>query len=263
MVDPATGAVRTTTLAPAGDRTDAESGRSTMAPGSSTLYLFLTVQSGDGIREELFAVDAASGQVLADRDLADDVAAASQYPVGRQLAGLVARPDGGATLVFDASPTEVAEDRIPTLLTYDAALEPVGGPVRATGLAEGAETQSVAGAADGTVFLHGRGAGRRVAARASRTAAAPDRCWPSWRTASTPTRWWSSPRRCGRSCPRRRGPSRSTSPPGSCAGRSAVDCTPKLDVRALYPASTGALMIGECDTPREDTQMLWFLGPEG
>ena len=21
-------------------------------------------------------------------------------------------------------------------------------------------------------------------------------------------------------------------------------------------------MIGECDTPREDTQMLWFLGPE-
>ena len=121
VVDPATGAVRTTTLAPAGARTDAESGRSTMAPGSSTLYLFLTVQSGDGGREELFAVDAASGQVLADRDLADDVAAASQYPVGRQLAGLVARPGGGATLVFDASPTEVAEDRIPTLLTYDAA----------------------------------------------------------------------------------------------------------------------------------------------
>ena len=73
--------------------------------------------------------------------------------MGRQLAGLVARPDGGATLVFDASPTEVAEQRIPTLLTYDAGLRPVGGPVRATGLAEGAETQSVSGGVDGTVFL--------------------------------------------------------------------------------------------------------------
>ena len=91
--------------------------------------------------------------MLAQRDLADDVAAASQFPIGRQLAGLVARPGGGATLVFDASPTAVAEGRIPTLLTYDAGLVPVGGPVRATGLAEGAETQSVAGAADGTVFL--------------------------------------------------------------------------------------------------------------
>ena len=151
VVDPATGTVRTTVLAPASRRTDEESGRSAVL--GSTLYLFLTAQSGDGIREELFAVDTATGQVLADRDLADDVAAASQYPVGRQLAGFVARPGGGATLVFDASPTEVAEQRIPTLLTYDAGLRPVGGPVRATGLAEGAETQSVSGAVDGTVFL--------------------------------------------------------------------------------------------------------------
>jgi hypothetical protein len=41
----------------------------------------------------------------------------------------------------------------------------------------------------------------------------------------------------------------------------AVGCEPRLDVRNLYPAPGGALMIGECDTPREDTQMLWFLGP--
>ena len=36
---------------------------------------------------------------------------------------------------------------------------------------------------------------------------------------------------------------------------------PRLDVSNLYPAPGGALMIGECDTPREDTQLLWFLGP--
>jgi hypothetical protein len=40
-----------------------------------------------------------------------------------------------------------------------------------------------------------------------------------------------------------------------------VGCTPNLDVPTLHPAAQGALMIGECDTPREDTLMLWFLGP--
>ena len=38
-------------------------------------------------------------------------------------------------------------------------------------------------------------------------------------------------------------------------------CRPNLDVRDVYPAPQGALVIGECDTPREDTQMVWFLGP--
>jgi hypothetical protein len=260
VVDPATGAVRTTTLAPAGARTDDETGRSVTTPGSSTLYLFLTVQSGDGGREELFAVDAPSGQVLHHRDLAADVAAASQYPVGHQLAGLVARPEGGATLVFDASPTDVAEDRIPTLLTYDAALDPVGGPVRATGLAEGAETQSVAGAADGTVFLlvavrdgawllavpDGGGAGPLLAQLA-------DRIY-SYALVVEPAQVWAV-------LPAATGTLALDLTTGELRGPLAIDCTPKLDVRALYPAPDGALMIGECDTPREDTQMLWFLGP--
>jgi hypothetical protein len=262
VVDPASGAVRTTTLAPAGARTDAQSGRSSLAPDSSTVYLFLTVQSGDDIREELFAVDAASGRVLAERDLADDVAAASQYPVGRQLAGLVARPGGGATLVFDASPTEVAEHRIPTLLTYDAALQPVGRPVRATGLAEGAETKAVAGAADGTVFLlvavrdgawllgipDGGGAGPLLAQL-------EDRIF-SYALVVEPAQVWAV-------LPAPTGTLALDLTSGELRGPLALDCTPKLDVRALYPATAGALMIGECDTPREDTQMLWFLGPEG
>ena len=153
VVDPATGEVRTTVVSPTGRRPDSEGGRSALSPDGATLYLVLSVVAGDDVREQLFAIDTSTGRVLAQRDLADDVAAASSFPIGRQLAGLVARPSGGATVVFDASPTDVAERRIPTLLTFDAGLAPVGGPVRATGLAEGAETKSVAGAADGTVFL--------------------------------------------------------------------------------------------------------------
>jgi hypothetical protein len=255
VADPVTGAVRTTVLTPAGRRSDPESGRSALSPGSPTLYLVLTVESGDGNQERLFAVDTATGQVLAD-----DVAAASQYPVGRQLAGLVARPGGGATLVFDASPTDVAEDRIPTLLTYDAQLEPVRGPVRVTGLAEGAETQSVSGAADGTVFLlvtveegawilgvpDGGSAGPLLAQL-------EDRIYSYALVVEAAQVWAVLPAAAGAVAV--------DLTTGELRGPVIVGCTPKLDVRNLYPAVDGALMIGECDSPREDTQMLWFLGP--
>jgi hypothetical protein len=40
-------------------------------------------------------------------------------------------------------------------------------------------------------------------------------------------------------------------------------CGPNLDVRRLLPAAdgAGAVLLGECDDPREDTQMLWLVGP--
>ena len=261
VVEAATGAVRTTVLAATARRADSESGRSAVSPDAGTLYLFVTAQTREGSTERLFAVDPASGQVLADRDLADDVYEASQYPVGRQLAGLVARPTGGATLVFDASPTEVAEDRIPTLLTYDARLAPVGEPVRATGLAEEAETQSVAGAADGTVFLlvtvpsdgswilgipDGGGAGPLLAQLA-------DRIY-GYALVVEPAQVWAV-------LPASVGAAGVDLTTGELGPLVAFGCRPNLDVRSVYPAPQGALVIGECDTPREDTQMLWFLGP--
>jgi hypothetical protein len=39
-----------------------------------------------------------------------------------------------------------------------------------------------------------------------------------------------------------------------------VGC-PGQDVRAIVPAPNGALLIGECNSPRTRTQMLWLLGP--
>jgi hypothetical protein len=102
------------------------------------------------------------------------------------------RPLGGATVVFDASPTDVETDRIPTLLPFDAGLQPDGGAGRATDLAEGAESQAVTAA---RAIPDGGGAG----------------------------------------------------PLRAPAGR------PR--------ARAGALIIGACDTPREDTQLLWLAGP--
>jgi hypothetical protein len=50
---------------------------------------------------------------------------------------------------------------------------------------------------------------------------------------------------------------------GEVAGPLELDCGPNLDVRHVQPADegVGAVLLGECDDPREDTQMLWLVGP--
>jgi hypothetical protein len=258
-VDPASGAVQTTVVVPPGAGAAEAVGRSAWWPGTTTLHLVVSVTDDDGTREVLAAVDPASGQVLT-RDLGEDVAAASRYPMGRQLAGLVTRPDGGATVVFDASPSDVAEDRIPTVLTYDADLRPAAEPVRVTDLAEDAETQSVSGTADGTVFLlvtvrdgswvlgvpAGGGAGPTLAQL-------EDRVYGYALVVEPAQVWAVQPSPVGvRAIDLTTGETRL--PVG-------FECYQRLDVRDLYPAAVGALAIGECDSPREDTQMLWFLTP--
>jgi hypothetical protein len=260
VVDPATGAVRTTIVLGVEEGTVSASGLSALAPGSPSLFLFLASEVGDGTRERLAAVDVGTGRLLAARDVREEVAAVSRYPVGRQLAGLVARPAGGVTLVFDASPTEVAEDRIPTLLSYDGDLEPDGGAVRVTNLSEGAETQAVAPAADGTVFLlvevpeaawvlavpDGGGAGPVLAQFG-------DRIY-DYALVVEPAQVWSL-------LPAPEGALALDLTTGGLRGPLRFGCVPKLDVREIVPAADGAIALGECDSPREDTQMLWFLGP--
>ena len=258
VVDPSSGGVRSLVVVPAGRGETV--GGSALLRGSATLHLFVSVSDGDRSTELLAAVDLTGGQVIAERDLTDDVAAASHVPVGRQLAGLVARSGGGVRLVFDASPTAVPEDRIPTLLSYDAELTQVGGPVRATDLAEGAETQSIAGGADGTVFLlvavpegswvlgvpDGGGAGPLLAQL-------EDRVY-GYAMVVEPAQVWAV-------LPSATGARAVDLTTGGTREPVVVGCGPRLDVRALFPAPGGALMIGECDTPREDTQLLWFLAP--
>src|SRR5215212_4184707 len=113
VVDPVTGAVRTTVLLPPGDGVRSSTGRSAVSTSATRLYVFMSVVTDAGVRETLLAVDGGTGRVLAERDLSDDVAATSTSPVGDQLAGLLPRPSGGVTLVFDAAPTDDPEDRIP------------------------------------------------------------------------------------------------------------------------------------------------------
>ena len=261
VVDPATGSVRTTVVAPYVPGTTFATGRSALDPAGRALYLFHSV-ADTGLREELLAVDVASGQLLATRDLAPDVAAASGLPAGRQVAGLLPRPGGGATLVFDASPTAIAADRIPTLLTFDLQLQPVGAPVLVTHLVEGAETQAVAAGIDGTVFLlvevtggtwllavpDGGGAGPVLAQL-------EDRIY-DYALMVEPAQVWAL-------LPAPEGARAVDLTTGEAHDRLRLGCAPRLDVRDIVPAATegtGALLIGQCDTPRVRTPMLWIAG---
>jgi len=260
VVDPASGAVRTLPAVDLPGGTTSADGRSALAADGRTLYLFVTARAEDGSREQLVALDTATGEVLARRDVAADVARVSTAPVGRQLAGVVARPGGGATLVFDASPTATAERRIPTLLAFDAALRPVGAPVRATALTEHAETQAVAGAADGTVFLlvevpdgawvlavpDGGGAGPVLAQ-------VDDRVFDYAMSVEPAQRWALVPAAEGaRAVDLTTGEVR---PPFD------VGCGPGTDVAGIEQGPDGALLVGQCDTDGAATPTLWLAGP--
>ncbi|HLM04740.1 MAG TPA: hypothetical protein VK402_06075 [Blastococcus sp.] len=260
VADPSSGAVRATVAVPA--ETGTVSALGTSALGGSTLYLFLSTGTADGGSERLLALDVPTGRVLADRDLAGDVGAASLQPAGRQLGGLVPRPGGGVTLVFDAAPTEEVTARIPTLLAFDARLDPAGEPVRATDLSEGAEIQAVAGTADGTVFLlvevdegtwvlaipDGGGAGPLLGQFQERIY--------NYALVVEPAQEWAL-------LPHPEGVLSRDLRTGDVSGPLRFRCGPRLDVQDLQPGADGfgAVAIGECDDPREDTQMLWLLGP--
>ena len=212
-----------------------------------------------GVREALLAVDVATGRVLAERDLADDVAAELHLPRRRPGRRAPPAPGGGATLVFDASPTEVPEDRIPTLLRYDAELQPVRGldagdrPVRGCGDPVGGRDRRRARCScwppveDGSWLLavpDGGGAGPLLAQL-------DDRVYGYALTVEPAQVWAVLPSPVGV-----RAVDLTT---GEALGPLGFECYRRLDVRALYPAEDGAIAIGECDSPRADTQLLWFL----
>jgi hypothetical protein len=260
VVDPATGTVRTTVVVPYTGKTGFAFGRSALAADGRTLYLFLSTRPATGPEERLVVLDAATGELRVERDLAAVVATASESPAGHELAGLVPQPDGGVTLVLDATPDPTRAGRIPTLVTLDARLDPVGDPVRVTSLAEQAQTSAVAAGVDGTTFLvakvrdgawvlavpPGGGAGPVLASFEDDF---------DYALVVEPAQVWGL-------LPAREGARAVDLTTGELRSPVDVGC-PGRDIRGVFPGADGAsaLLIGECNSPRTRTQMLWLLGP--
>ena len=260
VVDPRAGTVRTTVVVPYTGKTRFALGRSALAPDGRTLYLFVSTRTAAGPDERLVLLDSASGTVRVERDLGAVVATASESPAGHELAGLVPQPDGGVTLVLDATPDRTRAGRIPTLITLDPRLDPVGEPVRVTSLAEQAQTHAVAAGTDGTTFLvaevrdgawvlavpPGGGAGPVLAQFEDDF---------DYGLVVEPAQVWGL-------LPAREGARAVDLTTGELRPPVDVGC-PGRDIRGLFPGADGgsALLIGECNSPRTRTQMLWLLGP--
>jgi hypothetical protein len=261
VVDPTRGTLRTTVVEPTTGKTRFAFGRSAMSPDGRTLYLFVSTVTAAGSRERLVAVEPATGKVLDDRDLAADVAAASAMPAGHELAGMVPLPHGGVTLVLDAAPDATRPERIPTLLTYTAWLEPVGAPVRVTSLSERAQTHAVAGGADGTTFLVvAVGDGAWILAVPPGGGAGPvlvqlEDHYYDYALVVEPAQVWGL-------VPAHEGARAVDLTTGEVGEPLDVGC-PGRDVRGIFPGPNGmgALVIGVCNAPRTRTQMLWVIGP--
>jgi hypothetical protein len=235
-------------------------GLSALSANRRTLYLFVSDLLTDGLHERLLEVDVGSGEVLAERDLTDDVGEVSLFPVRSDAVLLVARPGGGVTLAFDASPSENGEGPIPTLLTYDEGLVPLGQPVSVTGLEEAADTQAATASSDGTIFLL-----VRVPA-ATWVLAVPDGGGAGPVLVQMPERvhnfaLFVEPAQIWALLPAFEGTRALDLTTGNVPEPLKLGCG--AEVRRIFPATngSGALVLGTCNGPRVRRPMLWFVGP--
>ena len=153
VVDPVTGAARSTAMVPYEQGTVLAFGRSALATDGLSLTLFVSTEVGSRTSDLLYTADVATGDMLAGRDLFEEVRPVSLRPVGVYSAGMVARPDGGVRLVFDAFPVDSVDVAVPTLLTYDAQLQPVGLPAPLTDPEDWTHAEAITADADGDLFV--------------------------------------------------------------------------------------------------------------
>lgn len=260
VVDPVAGVVRSDVVVPYAAGTTYSFGRSTMSADGRTLYLFVSVDLGQDSAERLLAVDVATGKVRADRRLGPELSAVTLTPIGNMAAGLVARPHGGVTLVFDAMPAATPLQPVPTVLSLDAGLRPAGPPVPVIERADGAQTRAVAAAADGTVFLVVQVAQEAwILALADRGGAGPVLAQVAKSRYDDalvvePAQVWGL-------MPAPEGARAVDLTDGASGPPVGLGCDWQ-DVRAIAPGSDGtALLTGECISGTTRTQMLWVLGP--
>jgi hypothetical protein len=259
VVDPATGRSSRNLVIPFEEGTDVANGRSAVAPGGDTVYLFLSTFVEDRRLNLLVAADVATGRQLGGRDLFEEVRDVSVSAIQPFSVWMFARDEGGVELVFDGFPTESGRI-VPTLLRYDDALEPVGRPAQLTLGQPSAETQAVARAPDGTIYMSaealdgdllfavppGGDTAGRLMALAGHTY--------DYALVVEPAQGWVL-------LPARDGVRAIDLVTGE---QTLVDigCGSHQQVRRIVPGhDAGAVLLGQCADPGPGTATVWFTGP--
>jgi hypothetical protein len=148
VVDPATGRARPTPLVAAGS--DEAVGRSVLAGDGATVFTYVRTDGGADPQHRLFAVDSATGELRAERNLSADLTGIDVVADHFSDATLLPSTADGVRLAGNV--TSGCADAVPLLLSFDGALEPAGPPlelVRDVGLWPGLSLTTVS---DGTVF---------------------------------------------------------------------------------------------------------------
>jgi hypothetical protein len=252
------GDIRDIPVISAEDSTSSAAGHSAVSADGRTLYLFVGTTVDYRHSDLLFAVDAATGEFRAGHDLFDETRTTSERGVGRFAAALLPRPEGGVVLVFGAVAPAGDGDPVPTLLAYDADLQPAGSR-HASGRRPFGETAAATTDASGTVYAAMEfhegdwlleaapdGPVRRVLELADRYIAYSFVVDPAGR-------WLLLPAQDGvRAVDLATGAARGIS----------VGCATGYPARYLYPgtADVAALVIGACPNRAQRIPMLWIIG---
>ncbi|WP_448627792.1 hypothetical protein [Geodermatophilus sp. URMC 64] len=256
-VDPATGAARTAVVVPYEEGTAFTFGRSALSADGAALYLFVATAVDDRNLDLLVAVDPRTGAFLGGRDLLEEVREVSGYPVGTYSGGLLARPDGGVTLAFDTWEADTFAGPDPGLLSYDAALEPAGDPVRLPIGNARADLQAAALGPDGTVYLTVQppNGDLLAAVRGGVVTDVLDIGGHGYDDAVVvdPAGWALLPARGG---------ARTVDLATGAVGRLDVGCPSAEPVLDVLPGAgpSRALLLGRCDVRAPGTPMLWLVG---
>ena len=261
VADPATGRTRTSVLIPFEEGTDLAQGESAVSADGTTVHLLLRSFEDGRQLNLLVAADVATGAVHAGRDLFLEVREVSRAGLGPYTAWLFARPDGGVGLVFDAYPAEAGIHGVPTLLRYDAVLEPEGPAVAMTELSDRAQLQAATATADGTVYVSAEvDDGTWVltvppgASTATRMTTLPGRDYGDALVVG-PTRDWAA-------LTTERG-ARTVNLATAGTAPLELGCPAPPDVTVLEPGpgGVGALVVGRCENRPPSPPTLWLTRP--
>ena len=259
LVDPRSGAARTSRVIPFERGTNVANGRSALSPSGGTVYLLLSSFVEERRLNLLVAADVATGRMLGGRDLFEEVRNVSTAAIQPFSVWLFPRDDGGVELLFDGFPSDGFRI-VPTLLRYDDALEPVGRPAQLTLGQRSAETQAAARAPDGTIFISAETReGDLVLAvppggtTATRLLALAGHTFDYALVVEPAQGWVLLPALGGvRAVDLVTG------------GQTPVDlgCRSGQQLHDIVPGiGAGAVLLGECADPRPGTPLVWFTAP--